>query len=524
MRLRLLIPCLILMSAAVPAQQDRENAPKAEGPRLLRAGAATSNITPPLGEPIVGNWISPTGHPHPRRAARPLPGPRRRPDPPGFRDLRQRGHPPRGLRRRQDARPRRDGTARRQPADGGDPHPLGHDRPDSENPLMPDGTLTDYQRFLARRIADGIRRALNNLEPARIGWGAVDVPDAGLQPPLAPQARHAEPEPLRRRGQGADEPASRAARTCSNPPGRPTPRSPSSRSDRSTGRPIALLANYSLHYVGGVPRGHVSADYFAVFADRIGQLLGADRLDPPFVGIMSNGTSGDVNNIDFRQKAEAGRPTRRCARSPTRWPTPSTGRTRRSSSGTGCPWPPHRGSSCSPSASRPTSNWPIRRQVLAKPEGARPKHHVHERVYAERVLQLHESPGRGLDPAPGVPDRRPGHRRHPVRGLRRDRTGDQAEEPPEADLHDRAGQRLLRLLAHAPATRPGRLRDLDGDQQGRNRGVGEDRTGDPGPVRGAPEKVIRGRTCCPVTGPRPRPVPLASITLLKRHLFQRIES
>jgi neutral ceramidase len=28
-------------------------------------------------------------------------------------------------------------------------------------------------------------------------------------------------------------------------------------------------------------------------------LLGAGRQNPPFVGIMSNGTSGDVNNIDF---------------------------------------------------------------------------------------------------------------------------------------------------------------------------------------------------------------------------------
>jgi hypothetical protein len=65
------------------------------------------------------------------------------------------------------------------------------------------------------------------------------------------------------------------------------------------GKPIALLANYSLHYVGGIPRDHISADYFGVFADRIQELLKADRREPPFVGIMSNGTSGDVNNINF---------------------------------------------------------------------------------------------------------------------------------------------------------------------------------------------------------------------------------
>ena len=69
--------------------------------------------------------------------------------------------------------------------------------------MKPDGELSDYQQFLARRIADGVRRAVNNLEPARIGWGAVDVPDAGLQPPLASEARHADAEPLRRPGPGA---------------------------------------------------------------------------------------------------------------------------------------------------------------------------------------------------------------------------------------------------------------------------------------------------------------------------------
>ena len=50
----------------------------------------------------------------------------------------------------------------------------------------------------------------------------------------------------------------------------------------------------------------ISADYFAVFADRIQQLLGADRLDPPFVGIMSNGTSGNINNINFFKAPEPG--------------------------------------------------------------------------------------------------------------------------------------------------------------------------------------------------------------------------
>ncbi|MEA3365659.1 MAG: hypothetical protein U9Q79_08475, partial [Candidatus Hydrogenedentes bacterium] len=74
------------------------------------------------------------------------------------------------------------------------------------------------------------------------------------------------------------------------------------------GRPIALLANYSLHYVGGIPGNHVSADYFGVFADRVQELLGADRLEPPFVGMMSNGASSDINNINFREPGQRKEP------------------------------------------------------------------------------------------------------------------------------------------------------------------------------------------------------------------------
>jgi hypothetical protein len=83
------------------------------------------------------------------------------------------------------------------------------------------------------------------------------------------------------------------------PAGKPDPEVSFISVQSTNGRPIALLANYSLHYVGGTPRNDISADYFAVFADRIQELLKADRQEPPFVGMMSNGTSGDVNNINF---------------------------------------------------------------------------------------------------------------------------------------------------------------------------------------------------------------------------------
>ncbi|HEY2909537.1 MAG TPA: hypothetical protein VGI99_04790, partial [Gemmataceae bacterium] len=53
-------------------------------------------------------------------------------------------------------------------------------------------------------------------------------------------------------------------------------------------------ANYSLHYVGDMPP--LSADYYGVFAEVMRRKLDAgDR----FVAMLSNGTSGDVNNVNF---------------------------------------------------------------------------------------------------------------------------------------------------------------------------------------------------------------------------------
>jgi hypothetical protein len=63
------------------------------------------------------------------------------------------------------------------------------------------------------------------------------------------------------------------------------------------GRQIALMANYWLHYVGGVNKEDLSADYFGEFCRRIELALGA-----PCVGILANGPCGDVNSVDYSGK------------------------------------------------------------------------------------------------------------------------------------------------------------------------------------------------------------------------------
>ncbi len=61
-------------------------------------------------------------------------------------------------------------------------------------------------------------------------------------------------------------------------------------------KPLGLLANYALHYVGGVKQKHASSDYFGEFARLMPSRL---RADSEFVAMMSNGASGDINNIPF---------------------------------------------------------------------------------------------------------------------------------------------------------------------------------------------------------------------------------
>ena len=57
-----------------------------------------------------------------------------------------------------------------------------------------------------------------------------------------------------------------------------------------------MLANYSQHYFGASP---VSADYYGRFAAALARRIGAEQGSRPFVGIMSQGTSGDQMWMDY---------------------------------------------------------------------------------------------------------------------------------------------------------------------------------------------------------------------------------
>lgn len=149
-----------------------------------------------------------------------------------------------------------------------------------------------YEDFVAQRVADGVRRAVNNLAPARIGWGSVQKPEHVLNRRWLLKPDHSLVNPF---GEKTDRAWMHAPKEVALEPAGPVdPEVAFLAVQHSDGRPLALLANYALHYAGGIPSGTISADYFGVFSRRLEERLGAPAQDPPFVAMMSNGTCGDV--------------------------------------------------------------------------------------------------------------------------------------------------------------------------------------------------------------------------------------
>ncbi len=280
-----------LISSPLPAQPTK--AP------TFRAGAATSNITPPLGRPIVGGFVPfPATHVHDELHARclvlddgttklvfvvcDLLGIDRQVSDEARAILHQDlGIPP------EQVLICATHTHSACSALGKDARIISH-------------TMDEYQRFVAQRIVDGVKRAVNLLRPAQIGWGSAEAPEHVFN-----RRWHLKP------GTMPPNPFGGSDQVKMNPPaGSPNLLEPAGPTDPAIpflalrepgGKPIAVFSAYSLHYVGGVGSGHISADYFAMYCQALGRLLKAEGQTPAFVALMANGTSGDINNINFRQ-------------------------------------------------------------------------------------------------------------------------------------------------------------------------------------------------------------------------------
>ena len=164
-----------------------------------------------------------------------------------------------------------------------------------------------YVRWLPGQIAKGIEQAYRQLEPARVGWAAIDEPSQIYNRRWLLKPGETNEDPFGGRTDRAVMNPGYSNPKMDRPAGPIDPQISLLAVQSRTGRPLAVLANYSLHYVGGVGGAVVSADYFGEFCSRIARHVGATEAGPAFVGIMSNGTSADVNNVNFSLKLGARR-------------------------------------------------------------------------------------------------------------------------------------------------------------------------------------------------------------------------
>lgn len=290
---------LVLGPATIRAQEPAAKG-KGQPNKVLQAGAATSNITPNLGALIVGNFVQPEAkNVHDELHVRCL--------------VLDNGETQLAFAICDNVGiPRSvfDLAKRLVEREAGIPasHVLmaathTHSGPSARgvNSFNLEAALDDYQLFVARRIADGVRRAKGNLQPAKIGWGSAQLPGQvfnrrWLLKPGTPNISPFGVQEQAKMNPGVNNP------NLVKPAGPVDPEISFISVKSQDDQPIALLANYSLHYVGGVPSGVISADYFGVFAERMSELLSNRWQDPPFVGILTNGTSGDVNNVNVQPK------------------------------------------------------------------------------------------------------------------------------------------------------------------------------------------------------------------------------
>lgn len=155
-----------------------------------------------------------------------------------------------------------------------------------------------YVPFLKMKLVEAIASARANLEPAKVGFSKANAAEytAVRQWVIRPDRMIKDPF-----GNTTVRSNMHAGGNWDNATGEAGPEDP----DLSLiafasmdGRPIAMLANFSMHYFSGVEPIH--ADYFGLFSDGLQNEVG--RQSPgkqPFVAMMSHGCSGDIWRRDY---------------------------------------------------------------------------------------------------------------------------------------------------------------------------------------------------------------------------------
>lgn len=169
------------------------------------------------------------------------------------------------------------------------------------------GTDTDgtYGPYLRERIAQAIAAAEANLEPARVGWAVASADRYTAVRRWIRRSDRLASDPFGNPTIRADMHAALSWDDVTGASGPEDPDLSLISFQAKSGRPIALLANFSMHYFAG--EEGLSADYFGLFCEGLAERIPHSRTEghPPFVGIMSAGCSGDTWRRDYDKPVAA---------------------------------------------------------------------------------------------------------------------------------------------------------------------------------------------------------------------------
>ena len=166
----------------------------------------------------------------------------------------------------------------------------------------------EYQAYLRIKVTESIEAAAANLEPARVGWGSIDADHyTAIRRWIRRPDRLAD-DPFGNPTVRANMHSGRNWDEVTGPSGPEDPELSLIAFETLDGRPIAVMANFSMHYFSGVKA--INPDYFGLFSDGIQTRLTAEeqagtaeRLSgKPVVGIMSHGCSGDIWRRDYTRE------------------------------------------------------------------------------------------------------------------------------------------------------------------------------------------------------------------------------
>ena len=180
-----------------------------------------------------------------------------------------------------------------------------HSAPAGMGCLGTDADMT-YLPYLRERLAQSLVAAEANLEPAKVGWAVKNAAEYTALRRWIRRPDRVEVDPFGNRTVRANMHAGRNWDDVTGESGPEDPDLALISVQAVDGRPIAVLANFAMHYFADTD---LSADYFGIFCASMEKQLTTkpdNNTDyPAFVGIMSHGCSGDIWRADYTLSPES---------------------------------------------------------------------------------------------------------------------------------------------------------------------------------------------------------------------------